>query len=471
MSPLNQFKTTVLPCLTAISLSCFGLSPKTQASDLGSVVAGNNTADGSGVLVNLTTGTNNSGFGFQALHNNSTGSFNTATGARALLSNTTGLGNTATGLTALQSNTSGSFNTATGDRALLDNTMGSNNTATGTAALAANTTGDSNTASGFRALRNNTTGSHNTATGFQALFSNTAIGDLSGEENTANGDSALYHNTTGTNNIANGFQALFYNTDGSLNTAIGSFALSKNTGSSNTAIGHAALFNKNTGDGNIALGDFAGNNLSTGDNNIYIGNRGGFGESNTIRIGFKNEFGEGQTATYIAGISGSAIAGTAVVVNANGRLGVATSSSHFKDEIKPMDKASDAILALKPVTFRYKKEIDPDAIPQFGLVAEDVEKVNPALVVHDEQGKPFTVRYDAVNAMLLNEFLKEHQKVEEQRCKVQEQEATIVQLKQDFQSKFAEQQKQIKALTTGLEKVNNQLELNKPAPQMAVNNP
>ncbi len=126
---------------------------------------------------------------------------------------------------------------------------------------------------------------------------------------------------------------------------------------------------------------------------------------------------------------------------------------------------------LKPVTFRYKKEIDPDAIPQFGLVAEDVEKVNPALVVHDEQGKPFTVRYDAVNAMLLNEFLKEHQKVEEQRCKVQEQEATIVQLKQDFQSKFAEQQKQIKALTTGLEKVNNQLELNKPAPQMAVNNP
>src|SRR6266480_1390739 len=398
MSPLNQFKTTVLPCLTAISLSCFGLSPKTQASDLGSVVAGNNTADGSGVLVNLTTGTNNSGFGFQALHNNSTGSFNTATGARALLSNTTGLGNTATGLTALQSNTSGSFNTA-------------------------------------------------------------------------NGDSALYHNTTGTNNIANGFQALFYNTDGSLNTAIGSFALSKNTGSSNTAIGHAALFNKNTGDGNIALGDFAGNNLSTGDNNIYIGNRGGFGESNTIRIGFKNEFGEGQTATYIAGISGSAIAGTAVVVNANGRLGVATSSSHFKDEIKPMDKASDAILALKPVTFRYKKEIDPDAIPQFGLVAEDVEKVNPALVVHDEQGKPFTVRYDAVNAMLLNEFLKEHQKVEEQRCKVQEQEATIVQLKQDFQSKFAEQQKQIKALTTGLEKVNNQLELNKPAPQMAVNNP
>src|SRR6266480_4458043 len=421
MSPLNQFKTTVLPCLTAISLSCFGLSPKTQASDLGSVVAGNNTADGSGVLVNLTTGTNNSGFGFQALHNNSTGSFNTATGARALLSNTTGLGNTATGLTALQSNTSVIFNTATGDRALLDNTMGSNNTATGTAALAANTTGDSNTASGFRALRNNTTGSHNTATGFQALFSNTAIGDLSGEENTANGDSALYHNTTGTNNIA--------------------------------------------------LGDFAGNNLSTGDNNIYIGNRGGFGESNTIRIGFKNEFGEGQTATYIAGISGFAIAGTAVVVNANGRLGVATSSSHFKDEIKPMDKASDAILALKPVTFRYKKEIDPDAIPQFGLVAEDVEKVNPALVVHDEQGKPFTVRYDAVNAMLLNEFLKEHQKVEEQRCKVQEQEATIVQLKQDFQSKFAEQQKQIKALTTGLEKVNNQLELNKPAPQMAVNNP
>src|SRR6266513_3666198 len=378
MSPLNQFKTTVLPCLTAISLSCFGLSPKTQASDLGSVVAGNNTADGSGVLVNLTTGTNNSGFGFQALHNNSTGSFNTATGSRALLSNT-------------------------------------------------------------------------------------AIGDLSGEENTANGDSALYHNTTGTNNIANGFQALFYNTDGSLNTAIGSFALSKNTGSSNTAIGHAALFNKNTGDGNIALGDFAGNNLSAGDNNIYIGNRGGFGESNTIRIGFKNEFGEGQTATYIAGISGFAIAGTAVVVNANGRLGVATSSSHFKDEIKPMDKASDAILALKPVTFRYKKEIDPDAIPQFGLVAEDVEKVNPALVVHDEQGKPFTVRYDAVNAMLLNEFLKEHRKVEALQ-------ASFAQQQKDFQATVAQQRRQIEALTAGLQKMSAQVEMSRPAPQTVVNN-
>jgi hypothetical protein len=452
MSPLNQFKTTVLPCLTAISLSCFGLSPKTQASDLGSVVAGNNTADGSGVLVNLTTGTNNSGFGFQALHNNSTGSFNTATGARALLSNTTGLGNTATGLTALQSNTSGGFNTATGDRALLDNTMGSNNTATGTAALAANTTGDSNTASGFRALRNNTTGSHNTATGFQALFGNTTIGDLSGEENTANGDSALYHNTTGTNNIADGFQALFYNTDGSLNTAIGSFALSKNTGSSNTAIGHATLFNKTTGGGNIALGDFAGNNLNTGDNNIYIGNRGGFGESNTIRIGFKDEFGGGQTATYIAGISGSAIAGTPVVVNANGRLGIATSSSRFKDEIKPMDKASEVIHALKPVSFRYKKELDQEGIPQFGLVAEDVEKASPDLVSRDEEGKAFIVRYEAVNAMLLNEFLKEHRTVQGQQKEIDALKAEL---------------KEQKAL---IQKVSAQIEVTKPAPQTVVNN-
>jgi Chaperone of endosialidase len=171
------------------------------------------------------------------------------------------------------------------------------------------------------------------------------------------------------------------------------------------------------------------------------------GESNKIRIGTVGT----HNATFVAGISGSAITGTAVVVNSNGRLGVAASSARFKEQIKPMDKASEAIHALKPVTFRYKKALDPDRIPQFGLVAEEVEKVNPDLVARDADGKVYTVRYEAVNAMLLNEFLKQHRKVEQQ-------DATI-----------AKQQKQIEALTAGLQKVSDQLEMRKPAPRTVLN--
>ena len=163
------------------------------------------------------------------------------------------------------------------------------------------------------------------------------------------------------------------------------------------------------GSNNIALGSFAGSNLTTGDNNIDIGNSGAGAESDTIRIGDSAL----QNRTFVAGISGIPITGTTVVVNGSGQLGVSPSSQRFKDEIKTMDKASEAILALKPVTFRYKKEIDPARISQFGLVAEEVEKVNPDLVVRDKEGKPYSVRYDQVNAMLLNEFLKQHRTVEE----------------------------------------------------------
>src|SRR5438552_4034882 len=245
------------------------------------------------------------------------------------------------------------------------------------------------------------------------------------------------------------------------NTAEGTDALfSLTTGNSNTASGYDALLNNTTGIGNIALGNFAGANLTTGDNNIDVGNVGVAGEANTIRIGTIGT----QTATYIAGIMGkTAPMGTPVFINANGQLGTTPSSARFKDEIKPMDKASEAILALKPVTFHYKKEFDPEGVPQFGLVAEDVAKVNPDLVVRDAEGKVYTVRYDAVNAMLLNEFLKEHRTLEEQK-------ATIAQLKQDFQSRLAEQQKQIQALTAGLQKVSTQLELSKPAAQTVVDN-
>src|SRR5216684_1695995 len=304
-------------------------------------------------------------------------------------------------------------NTVLGDDALINNT-GDSNTAIGFNALFSNTTGFDNTAIGFEALFSNTTGTSNTANGFDALFSNTA-----GNFNTANGYLALNLNTAGSFNTANGVDALDLNTTGSCNTASGFFALDSNTtGINNTADGANALLSNTTGSNNIAVGLRAGQNLTTGDDNIDIGNAGVRDESDTIRIGTVGT----HTNTFIAGISVSAIAGGAVVVNNKGRLGVASSSQRFKDEIKPMEKSSEAILALKPVTFRYKPEVDPERAPQFGLVAEEVEKVNPDLVARDEKGKPYTVRYEAVNAMLLNEFLKEHRKV-------QEQEATIAQLK------------------------------------------
>jgi len=216
-------------------------------------------------------------------------------------------------------------------------------------------------------------------------------------------------------------------TTGNYCTANGQVSLFSNTtGRNNTAAGQNAMRNNTTGSFNMALGDNAGFNLTTGSNNIEIGNRGVAGEANTIRIGTRGT----QTNAYIAGISGATVpTGVAVIVDTNGHLGTTTSSARFKEAIQPMDKASEAILALKPVTFHYKPELDPEGIPQFGLVAEQVEKVSRDLVARDEQGKPYTVRYEAVNAMLLNEFLKEHREFLAERRKVEGQEATITQLK------------------------------------------
>ena len=319
--------------------------------------------------------------------------------------------NTAEGDNALLSLTTGEANTAVGFDALVSNTTGTSNTACGAGSLVFNRTGSANTADGFRALKYNTA-NFNTAVGFETLFFNTT-----GTQNTATGAAALENNTTASNNTADGFQALSHNT----------------TGANNTAIGYNALLNNN-GSSNIAVGSNAGANLTSGNNNnIDIGNGGVQGESNTIRIG------SAQLRTFVKGISGAAVSGATVVINAGGQLGVSASSARFKDKIKPMEKASEAILGLKPVTFRYKKEIDPDSIPQFGLVAEDVAKVSSDLVTHDGDGKPFTVRYDTINAMLLNEFLKEHRKVQEL-------------------------EKQVEKLTVGLQKVSDELELKKTAP-------
>ena len=327
-------------------------------------------------------------------------------------------GNTAEGFGALLNLANGSRNTALGRYALRRNLDGDDNTATGGSALHDNISGSRNTATGVFALSRNVGRNDNTAVGFRALyFSN-------GDGNTAIGSQALENNIGGKGNIALGNEAGLHLTNGNGNIAIGSRALGNNVG----------------GKGNIALGNEAGRHLDNGSSNIDIGNEGVAGESSTIRIGSAS-----QTNTFIAGISGTGVTGAAVQVNAAGQLGTAPSSARFKDEIRPMDKASEAILALQPVTFRYKKEIDPAGTQQFGLVAEEVEKVNSDLVVHGEKGKPYSVRYDAVNAMLLNEFLKARRQIDVQ-------------------------QKQIEALTAGLQKVSAQLEASKPAPQV-VNNP
>jgi hypothetical protein len=351
----------------------------------------------------------NTAYGTDALSQNTTGYFDSAFGYQALFGNQTGTGNTGTGYLALSSNQSGTGNTAVGGKALFTN-VASYNTATGYGALYSNSTGSSNTADGFKALLSNNLGQYNTAQGYEALYSAT-----NGSFNTAEGADALYYNN-GSSNTATGAAALENNQTGSNNTATGTQALLSNTvGNYNTAVGSGALINSQSGSSNIAFGYNAGLNLTTGSNNIEIGNQGTANDANTIKIGVQGT----QTSTYIAGIRGSTIAGgVAVVVDATGRLGVKTSSARFKEEIKPMDEASEAILALKPVTFRYKKELDPEAIPQFGLVAEQVEKVDPDLIVRDENGKVFTVRYEAVNAMLLNEFLKEHQRVQELQRRV-----------------------------------------------------
>ena len=370
--------------LVALLLACFALSPQARATCQDGCLTNDNTVLGDDALLSNTS------------------SDNTAIGFNALFSNTTGLSNTAVGSQALFSNQNGLYNTAVGVDALTNNTFGGENTAVG-----------------YQALMNPATSSWNTAVGYLAL------------QNGGGQDTAV------------GYLSMMNTTTGDLNTAIGAWSLNFNTtGRSNTALGWRALFFNTTGSNNIAIGLNAGSSNTTGSNNIDIGNHGDGNGFNTIRIGQVGI----QTNTYIAGISGVTVAsGVGVIIDGRGHLGTVVSSERFKDEIKPMNKASEAILALKPVTFRYKHELDSDGIPQFGLVAEEVEKVNPDLVARDEQGKPYTVRYEAVNAMLLNEFLKARRQIDAQ-------------------------QKQIDALTAGLQKVSAQLAVSRPTPQTVANN-
>jgi Chaperone of endosialidase len=515
MKRLIPLKEATPPFFIALALLYFAILPKAQAvippPDGG--YPGGNTAEGQNALLSRTTGGFNTALGWFSLKSLATGSFNTGVGAGTLvlnsgdqntavgtaallfnsvggdntavgavaLLNNTAAGNTAIGSNALYRNTTGGTlgniqgfdvgpNVAVGWQALESNTLASANTAVGYQALHSFTTGGigfeqlglctavgfqalgnatgglGNDAFGYRALYNNTDGTGNTASGLEALFNNTT-----GDSNTATGNSALLHNTTGAYNTANGAGALVNNATGGANVAIGAQALSSNTtGFQNTAVGDAALFNSVSGDANIALGILAGMGVTTAENVICIG-ADGANVSDSCYIG--NIFGE------------TSASGAAVYVNSNHKLGTLTSSSRFKDDIKPMERVSEALFALKPVTFHYKKEIDPAGMQQFGLVAEDVEKIDPDLVVRDKEGKPYSVRYEQVNAMLLNEFLKEHRTVQEQKGTV----AEIKSILEKQEATNARQQKQIEALIKDLQKVSAELKVIKLPPQL-VNN-
>jgi trimeric autotransporter adhesin len=336
----------------------------------------------------------------------------------------------------------GNYNSAFGYTALFNNSIGLRNTAIGVNALYSNSDGTDNTATGLNALYSNLIANYNTATGAYSLAFNTG-----GAQNTANGWSALYSNTIGNYNTATGVDALHENVQASYNTADGLKALYHNTANSNTAVGYYALLSNTSGNSNTALGTNAGRNLTTGSGNVCIGANvsGVAGESN---------------ATWIKNVYTSLASGRAVYVNSDNKIGTLVSSRRYKEEVKPMDKASETLLALKPVTFRYKKEIDPSRSRCFGLIAEQVADVDPELVTSDREGKPETVRYEAINAMLLNEFLKEHRKV-------QELELTVAQHQKNFQARITQQKKEIEALTAGLRKVSVQIEMSRPASQLA----
>ena len=355
-------------------------------------------------------------------------------------------GNTAEGQTALLSLTTGGFNTGIGFFSLRNDTAGSFNTAVGAGALLANTANS------------------NTATGTGALLSNTG-----GTLNTANGTFALFFNTSGVANTGIGDEVLFNNTIGQQNTAIGIYALQTNTtGGFNTAIGARTLQNNTTGGGNTALGLLAGASVTTANGVVCIG-ASGADVDNTTWIG------------GVYGVTTQSGVTLPVVVSNNQQLGTISSSRRFKNEIQPMDKSSEAILGLNPVRFHYKS--DNTKTPQFGLVAEEVAAVDPDLVVRDENGEIYTVRYDAVNAMLLNEFLKEHRRVEAQDCKLRGQEATIAELEstvaqqqKKFQTAMAEQRKEmasvlarLKEQEASIQTVSAQLELNRRTPRTVRN--
>ena len=447
--------------LMAVSLGCFSLAPWARgvspAPDGG--YPGGNTAEGQNALLSLTTGAYNTAVGWFALESNTTSTANTAIGAGALFA-TTADQNTAVGAGALFSNTTGEANVAQGAFALFNNTDGSNNTATGPEALFTNRTGQSNTATGAQALFSNDGDPDNEEASFNSAFGNGALfGNTIGEANSAFGARALISNDTGNFNTAIGDEALFNNNDGNNNTGVGLSALANNTsGFGNTSVGSQALINCNTGSGNTGLGITSGFNVTTASNVICIGNIGGDNVDNTC---------------YIANIYSNIqpVNGTDpdyVTISSNGKLGRSNfngSSRRFKHDIRPMDKASEVIFALKPVSFHYNKEYDPSERLSFGLIAEEVAESARDLVGRNKKGEPESVRYEQINAMLLNEFLKEHKTVRQLEHAVAQQrnrfEATVTELKKENANVVARAKDQGEQM----EKVRAEIELKNTAAQ------
>jgi hypothetical protein len=461
-----------------------------------------NTGAGKSALTRNTTGNDNTGTGFKSLFKNTTASYNTADGAESLFNSVVGTWDTALGYRAfycydlprIAAGSHGDYNTAVGTLALYHDDKGNQNTAAGYWALYFNKIGHQNTALGAFVLSGGDAGvdgasggssaaagayalegansTRNAAVGYHALYSDgsshdnvaagvEAMGYGAGSGNTATGELSLDRGGFGSPNTADGFSAARFlrsapapdqgNTaagvnalrgtadyDAAANTAAGLAALyGITTGNNNTASGWKALTSISSGINNIAIGYSAGLNLTTGSNDIDVGNPGLPGEANTIRLGATGT----QQATYVAGISGATVpGGVSVVIGSNGQLGTMVSSERFKSDISSMGEASDPLLSLRPVTFRYNHDLDPAGIPQFGLVAEEVEKLEPNLVARDSNGAVYTVRYQAVNAMLLNELLQQHRRVEQLK-------ATRERLRKKHDSTITELRQHITALS------------------------
>jgi hypothetical protein len=446
---------------------CFGLCQQVQSAtdtpDPGSVGGSLNTADGTNALSHVTTGSANSAFGWFSLTSNTDGALNTGVGAGTLLLN---VGD--------QSTSEGIENTAVGTAALLFNTTGSGNTGLGVAALEENADGGNNTAVGAFALSKNIDGGGQTAVGEGALENNNATGLFS--SNTAVGIAALATSTTGGANTAVGEGALFTVDTGSANVAIGALAGASYTGDETSNICIGAGTGGSAGDNNtIRIGDnFPSGGIAVIDggplaNFVLMGT--GLntqGISVSTLIGFGNvSIGNGLQTT--AGASSCNIGGIfnqtptagshGVVVGPDNKLADATlSSRRFKKDIAPIDKISEGILALKPVTFHWKNDNTNE--PEFGLVAEEVAEVNLDWITRNPQGEISGVRYETIPILLLNEFLKEHKKVEEQQANITELKSTVGVLTAQLKEQAAQ-----------IQKVSAQLEVNKSAPQVVVNKP
>jgi len=458
-----------------LALACLALSPAAMAkptptpTPTATPPLGEDRGNGNSAAENV-----------DALNINTTGTYNTAHGWHALSANTTGTGNTANGSYALSSNTSAGANTAVGAYSLQNNTTGSYNDAFGNSALWSNTTGLYNVAVGTNALGDNTSGGGNSALGDDALSGNTT-----GWENTAIGEAALQNNITGSGNVAVGAVALFYKTGASYqlqgaNTAVGYRALgytgapwgTGSGGDGNTAVGDRVMEYNVDGSFNCAFGLLAlsaDNGETDSMENTAIGDRAGYG----LRTGIGNVYiGEHEMArdpgenyhTYIHNINTTSVSGgfaDTVTIDLNtGLLGHLTSSRRHKEDIQAMDNASETLYRLKPVTYRYKKEIDRNQALDYGLIAEEVAEIDPNLALRNGKGEIESVRYNAINVMLLNEFLKEHKAFVEEHGKVTKLEAGLEGLLATVKEQAAQ-----------IEKVSAQVQMRQPRMSVARINP